>query len=272
MSDPSRGTSATQPTRRVETALPARPVETALPGRLRVVGYNVRDLLDDRDAVAHVVRSCRPDVLCLQEAPRRPLTLHRTARLARETALRHVVGGRGSGGTAVLVSPRLDVRNVEEARLPVAGRLTRTRGYALATLALPQGARLTAVSVHLPLRPQERLDHAERVLARLRELAVPPYVLSADLNEPPDGPAWRAFGDLLQDAAGSGGGGGADPTYPARAPRRRIDGMLLSDGVRVLGLRPAGEPDGLAADVLAAASDHLPLVVDLELSGGSTRG
>lgn len=255
-------------------------------GRLRVVGYNVRDLLDDRDALAHVVRCCRPDVLSLQEAPRRPLTTRRTARLARETSLRHVAGGRDSGGTAVLVSPRLQVLAGEAARLPVAGWFTRTRGYALAGLALPGGAGFTAVSVHLPLRPAERVDHSRRVLARLAVLARPPYVVSADLNELPDGPSWSVFGSVLHDAAAPSDAAGAtdgavpadgsvptaDATFPARAPAHRIDGVLVSPGVRVLALRPAGAADGLTRDDLVAASDHLPLIADLDLSPGASPG
>jgi endonuclease/exonuclease/phosphatase family metal-dependent hydrolase len=233
------------------------------------VGYNVRDLLDDRDAVAHVVRSCRPDVLCLQEAPRRPGTLWRTARLARETALRHVAGGRGSGGTAVLVSPRLDVVEAEVARLPVAHWWTRTRGYALAALRLPEGPELTVVSVHLPLDPADRVDHGGRVGARVAGLGGRPLVVSGDLNEEPGGPSWASFGDLCRDAVELDGGNPAvqdGPTYPARSPHRRIDAVLVSPGVRVLALGPAGAAEGLSHADLVAASDHLPLVADLELA------
>jgi endonuclease/exonuclease/phosphatase family metal-dependent hydrolase len=242
--------------------------------RLRVVGYNVRDLLDDRDAVAHVVRSCRPDVLCLQEAPRRPGTLRRTVRLARETGLRQVSGGRSSGGTAVLVSPRLDVLTAAAARLPVAHWWTRTRGYALAELRLPDGAEVTVVSVHLPLDVADRVDHGARVRERVAGLADRPLVVSGDLNEEPGGPSWDAFGDLCRDAVELGVDDPAvvdAPTYPARSPHRRIDAVLVSPGVRVLALRPAGAADGLTHADLVAASDHLPLVADLELRDPTLR-
>src|SRR5690349_6566512 len=114
--------------------------------RLRLVGYNVRDLRGDRAAVARVVRSLRPDVVCLQEAPRRRGTLHRTAALARATGLRRVAGGRGSGGTAVLVGPRVRVVDAEAARLPVPHWWTRTRGYAAAVLRLADGTELAVAS------------------------------------------------------------------------------------------------------------------------------
>ena len=244
--------------------------------RWRLVGYNVRDLLGDHDAVAHVVRACRPDVLCLQEAPRRPGTLRRTARLARETGLRQVTGGRGSGGTAVLVHPRLEVVAKEQGRLPVAHWWTRTRGYALARVRLPQGADVTVCSLHLPLHADERVEHINRVRARLEALAEGSVVVSADLNEPPGGPSWRAFDGLCRDAVEVSRDDAVQahrpdvrdlPTYPARAPRHRIDGVLVSPGVRVLALRPAGAVDGLTAVDLTAASDHLPLVADLAVVG-----
>lgn len=236
------------------------------PDVLRVVSYNVRDLLDDRDAVAHVVRSCRPDVLCLQEAPRRPLTGHRLRRLARETALRWVGGGRSSGGTAVLVHRRLDVADAAAHRLPVAGWLTRRRGVAGVTVRTSHGARLTVVSVHLSLRAEERLAHVEAVLERWPPDAGP-LVVAGDLNEHPGGPSWTALGARLHDGAGDAG----EATYPARSPRSRIDAVFTSAGVAVLDVHVAGAREHLRADVLAVASDHLPVVADLRLSRGGGR-
>jgi endonuclease/exonuclease/phosphatase family metal-dependent hydrolase len=252
---------------------------------LRVVSYNVRDLRDDRAAVARVVRACEPDLLCLQEAPRRTLTLRRMARLVRGTGLRHVVGGRGSGGTAVLAGPRVHVLAAESAPLPVAHWWTRTRGYALAQVCLPDGAELTVASIHLPLAEADRVEHSRRVRVRLERLARGPVIVCGDLNEPPGGPAWATLGELVHDpvarrldvARQAGVAAASDghavnaavsdaPTYPARAPRHRIDCVLVSEGVRVATLRPAGKADGLSRDDLMAASDHLPLLADLELA------
>lgn len=245
---------------------------------LRVVSYNVRDLLQDRDAVAHVVRSCRADLVCLQEAPRHRLTAHRLRRLVRESGLRWAAGGRASGGTALLVHRRLDLLEAQASALPVAGPLTRRRGYALARVADPGGGRLTVVSVHLPLRASERAAHAAQVLDRLRPSPSRPvvggFVVAGDLNEPPQGPVWAQLDELVHDAAllVQPGDSPTAPTYPAGAPRQRIDAVLVSQGIRVLSVRVAGRLDGLDAGVLAAASDHLPLVVDLVVSSAFTQG
>lgn len=210
--------------------------------------YNVHDLLDDADAVTHVIRSCRPDVACLQEVPRRLFAGRRVRRLALESGMRRAAGGVGSGGTAVFTAPWVDVLGSSVLRLPVAHWWTRTRGCAVVRL-----PGLTVVSVHLPLRPADRLAHVSLMIDRL----VGPCVVAGDLNEPPGGPAWAALAALVTDP----GGGGS--TYPARAPRRRIDAVLGSAGVSVTDLVVAGEREHLAARDLVAASDHLPLLADV---------
>ena len=254
----------------------------------------MHDLLDDPSALAHVIRSCRPDVACLQEVPRRPLSRRRVQRLARETGLRWSAGGVGSGGTAVFTSRRVDVLSAAVVRLPVAGLVTRTRGYALAQVRLPGGPPVTVVSVHLPLRPAERLRHVDLVMGRLGRLELP-YLVAGDLNEPPSGPAWATFGPLLRDAAvlrpetyeptypAAAAGeptypaaeadeptypaaAAGEPTYPSGAPNRRIDAVLLSPGIGVERLMVAGAAEHLSAEDLSAASDHLPLIADLALS------
>lgn len=238
---------------------------------LRLLTYNVHDLLDDADAVAHVLRCCRPDVACLQEVPRRPLTRHRVRRLARESGLRWAAGGRGSGGTAVFTSRRVDVLEGRTGSLPVRTPLTRTRGYALARVQWQGAAPVTVVSVHLPLHEGDRLTHVRAVLAAAGA-GVPrgagggagggagALVVAGDLNEPPSGPAWAVLRERLLDA-----GPACPPTYPARAPRARIDGVLVSPELAVVTIGVAGPAEGLWPADLRAASDHLPVIATLRL-------
>ena len=56
-------------------------------GELRLLSYNVRSLRDDRHAVAAVIRSVRPDVVAVQEAPRFLRWRSKRAALARESVL-----------------------------------------------------------------------------------------------------------------------------------------------------------------------------------------
>ncbi|GAB2680294.1 endonuclease/exonuclease/phosphatase family protein [Thalassiella azotivora] len=221
---------------------------------LRVLCWNVRDMLGDPLAVHRVVRAARPDVACLQEVSRRPLSRSRLAALARATGLLFTCGGRAGGGTAVLTSLRTRVDDAAAGRLPVQGVLTRRRGWAGATVRLPGGGPLVVTSVHLGLDERERADHV-RCLLDLRVPACPPAAVVGDLNEPPGGPSWRVLGERLADACPDGG-----PTFPARRPRRRIDAVLVDARVQVLG---CGFPQGVSAKDVLAASDHLPVLASL---------
>jgi len=224
------------------------------------MSYNVRDFLDDRRAAARVVRAVAPDVLCLQEVPRRLTTEVRLPRFARECGMRWGGGRFGTGGTAVLTAPGLAVVSSSRGRLPTRFP-DRTRGWAGVTVAPARWATeasVTVVSVHLGLRAAERVRHAQHLVATLPARSV----VAGDLNEGSEGDARRVltrrWPPVLPDV----------PTFPASAPSMAIDAVLaVPDLVAVPG--DPGPPDGrdaleraIATDV-AIASDHRPLWVDL---------
>jgi endonuclease/exonuclease/phosphatase family metal-dependent hydrolase len=184
-----------------------------------------------------------PDVVLVQEAPR--LLLWRTwcAQLARRSGLRLVTGGRPAAGNLLLVGSRVEVLAGRSLLLPRRPGLHR-RGAVLADLAV-DGRRLSVLGTHLDLAPSARLDSARR----LRAHASAPLVVGADVNEEAGAPAWEVLADGLRDV-----GLGLGPTFPASAPRRRIDALLVDHSLQVLG-----------AQVLRTGrlSDHLPVVADL---------
>jgi endonuclease/exonuclease/phosphatase family metal-dependent hydrolase len=236
----------------IKESVPARP-----PDVLRVVSWNVRDLLDDPQAVRRVVRALAPDVLCLQEAPRRLPGVWRNARLARDCGLRHAGGGRTSGGTALMVSPRVGVRSLVAARLPVQGLFARTRGLVVARLVARLGdepAALTVACLHLPLEPALRLRHAQTAAAALTARPAP-HVLCADLNDVPGSPAWR----VLEDAVGPDPAPGAAATFPAGRGDKRLDVVLVGAGLTV----KAYGDGGADPEDVRRASDHEPVVADV---------
>lgn len=236
------------------------------PDRIRVVTYNLRDLKDDQRAIERVLSALKPDVACLQEVPRHPFSGHRIGALADACGLLWSGGGVRSGGTAVLTSLRVDQHSSYAALLPVRGRFTRSRGFASAVMAVPGGPAVTVASVHLSLLPDERRAHARMVLEQVQASGPAPYVIAGDLNGPPDGPSWRVFGTALDDAvAVSGNLEGAAPTYPARSPKRRIDAVLVSKGVVVQSIRVPGPDDGIDPADLVMATDHLPVIADLQI-------
>ena len=221
---------------------------------VRVASYNTRDFLDDHRLAARLVRAVDPDVLCLQEVPRRFLGGWRTARFARACGMHWSGRHRGSGGTTVFTSPRVRVLASDHQRLPVRWP-DRTRGYAVVRVRTEGGGELTAVSVHLSLKPGERVVHTERILAWIAELG--PLVLAGDLNEDSSGAAWQLIDvpDRLRLVSPP------VPTFPAARPRRRLDVVFASPSLAPLPHREVAVPD----EAWARASDHRATWVDLEV-------
>lgn len=224
-----------------------------------MVTYNVRSLRDDRRAVARILSELRPDIACIQEAPRFLGWRLRRAALARAAGLTVVTGGASAAGNLLLAGPRVRALRTQDVRLPRRGRLHR-RGIALALVEL-DGVRLAVAGSHFSLDPHERIAMAATVSARLAALGsaldADQVVLGADVNDVPGSAVWSALTVAFHDAQALAPSGSA-ATFPARAPDRRIDAIFVSTGITVAG---AGVPDRLVDP--ARASDHLPVVADL---------
>jgi len=224
-----------------------------MPAQFRVLTYNVRSLRDDAAAVAAVVRSCDPDVVFLQEAPRFCRWRSKLAKLARECGLLYVTGGRTTGGVALLANLRVDVHDLREGLLSKHPGLHQ-RGVAAAVVARSD-ERLLVASTHLGLKAEERATHAAEVLTLMLRVPAPHAVLAGDFNEAPGAPAWRAFqAGGLRDLGPESG-----VTFPARVPRKRIDGILGSPGIAAVEYRVVDHP------LVERASDHRPVLAVLQV-------
>jgi endonuclease/exonuclease/phosphatase family metal-dependent hydrolase len=221
------------------------------PDVLRVATYNVRDLLDDRAAAARVVRAIAPDVLCLQEVPRRATTELRLPAFARACDLLWSGGRLGSGGTAVLTALRTRVHAAYVRRLPVRFP-DRSRGYAAVDVSLSGADPITVVSVHLGLKEDERVVHTRDVLDRLGARAV----VAGDLNELTDGRAHLALLSRYPRVSGD------LATFPSSHPTRALDVVFAAQDLDVVA---TGGPLGPPEDVVAG-SDHVPVWVDFRLA------
>jgi len=217
------------------------------------MSYNLRDFKDDADAAARVIRAVDPDLLCLQEVPRRLGSSRRISAFAAKCDLSWSGGHRGSGGTTVMSSPRVDLASVSHHPLKVP-RLRRPRGYAVGRLQLPGQHSLTVASVHLSLDPAERAAHAATILRALS--ADHGLVVAGDLNEESGGQAWASFAERLSAVSGD------SATFPAGSPRQRLDVIFASSDLpAVMGRHLELDPVDLRA-----ATDHLPVWADLDLS------
>jgi endonuclease/exonuclease/phosphatase family metal-dependent hydrolase len=115
-------------------------------------------------------------------------------------------------------------------------------------------AAFVAAGSHLSVDATERPAQAEVLKRHLTGFAEP-VVFAGDLNENSGGAAWRMIADGLTDAAG------ADdrPTFPVRAARERLDAIFVDPRIAVL------QYDVIDTPQTRAASDHFPVVADLEL-------
>ncbi|TGD95035.1 endonuclease/exonuclease/phosphatase family protein [Methylobacterium nonmethylotrophicum] len=237
---------------------------------LRVLTYNVRRCLgaDGRlapERIAAVIAACRPDVVALQELDvgrarsggvdqARAIAAHLGMRSHFHPAMRVM---EEEYGDAILTA--LPSRLVRAASLPErAGREPRGALWAAVTAG---DAEVQVVTTHLGLDRRERAAQADALLGP-GFLGNPacrdPVVLLGDFNALPGSRVHRRLAARLPDAQGNRGW--ARPTFPARLPLLRIDHVFVSRGVAVRGVRTVG------GRLARAASDHLPLVADLDLA------
>jgi endonuclease/exonuclease/phosphatase family metal-dependent hydrolase len=205
-------------------------------------------------ALHEVVAASSPDILLVNESPKRFLFWKRECRrLTGAWGMRFVTGGRPAGSNMIAVAPGVAVKasGSEVLSQPL---FQPRRGIAWAQLRV--GGRLVGVvSCHLSLDRERRAKEVERVIAVARRLRGP-VVVGGDLNEPPDGPSWQR----LRQAGFVDHGSKKWQTFPADQPEKRIDALLVRGDVTVVA---HGDP-GVRDELLAAGSDHRPVLAVLD--------
>ena len=219
---------------------------------IRVVSYNVHGLGDDRRALNAVVRTLAPDVVVVQEAPRRFRWRARCAELAHSWGMIYASGGLPSLGNLIVVSQRIRVRKAWSLQYPLTpGRHMRGAAFAHCTVA---GAAFTVAGSHLATDDAERVGQAQRLKDEIGGIQSS-VILAGDFNETAAGASWKLLAAGLVDV-----GAEADqPTFAATEPKRRIDGIFVTPDIAVRSCQV------LTGDATRAASDHLPLIADLEV-------
>ena len=223
-----------------------------MPVPLRVLNYNIHSLRDDRAALTGLVRDVAPDVVIVQEAPRRFRWRQRCAALADDFGLVVAAGGLPSLGNLLLVSLRVRVLDTWCLRYPLTpGRHMRGAAFLRGSV---RGATFTVTGSHLATDPAERPAQAARWKEAITA-ADGPVIAGGDLNEGPGGGAWRTVADGLVDAAGTS----TALTFPATLPRRRLDAVFVTPDVTV------EKYEVIDTDRARKASDHLPVLTELAL-------
>jgi len=217
--------------------------------KLRVLSYNVHGLRDDRAALTSLIRDVAPDVVAVQEAPRRFRWRQRCAALADDCGMVVAAGGLPSLGNLLIVSLRVRVHRTWCLRYPLTpGRHMRGAVFAACSV---RGASFTVSGSHLATDPVERpvqAAHWKQELAGVEG----PVIAAGDLNEGPGGGAWRTVADGFRTVESA-------LTFPATLPRLRLDAIFVTPDISV------ERYDVVDSDKARRASDHLPVVADLSL-------
>ncbi len=254
------------------------------PVPVRLVTFNTHhgvgeDQRHDLPRLAKVLHSVEADVICLQEVDRyfgdRSEDVDQALRLSRALDMQLAWGPAIDEPRPGNQPPR-QYGNALLSRLPIlvsdvhslpGGGEPRS---ALRTMLELDGGTLWVTNTHLSTGQPGRRAEQVATLAALHTDSMAAGVLVGDFNAGPDAPElaplYGRFADSWDLAGDRGDRAGwrfwqrdEGHTHPARSPHRRIDQVWVSSGVAVAG-----------AYVLDAegASDHLPLVVDLEVRSG----
>lgn len=242
---------------------------------LRVLSYNIHAGKDaeqqpNLERVAELIRSARADLVLLQEVDRRTQRASgedHLARLGELTGL-HTAFGKSldyqGGDYGIAILSRFPLDSIRLVLLPVQPPQERSGTYeprvGLHVIVRAPVRSFHVVNTHLDPAAQATYRHQELIilLAHMQRSVPPgtPLIFGGDLNARPETPDIGALAFGFTDAWGRCGGGGPGFTFPAHAPDRRIDYLLLR-GVRCR-----------TAEVLETrASDHRPLLITIQLEG-----
>jgi endonuclease/exonuclease/phosphatase family metal-dependent hydrolase len=243
---------------------PAAPTTMMAAQTLRVMSYNIHvgvgmDKKLDLQRIANVIANEKPDLVGLQEVDRgvkRTEGKDEIAELASLTRMHYAFAHNldyqgGQYGVAIL--SRYPIQNIVHRKFANT-RESERRG--MLQVEVNTGKRiLTFVTTHLDyLYADGRLFEAEQLLGLLADVKGP-LVVVGDFNDEPSGTTYRLISGGFDDAWVSSKGAGL--SYPADKPVKRIDYIFTRRGDRVRVKK--------AWIVNTLASDHLPVVADIEL-------
>lgn len=227
---------------------------------MRVATYNIHraigaDGRQDVTRIARVLREIDADVVALQEVAF-PLERsgHLLEHLGRDLRAQVIEGvtmsdERGHYGNAILT--RMPVSTVDRLDISVPRREPRG-AIEIAMRVADLNVRL--VATHLGLRPGERRSQIKSLLPRFEHRGADVKILLGDLNE------WFLWGRPVRWLRRVFGETPAPRTFPAKSPWFALDRLWVSPRAAIAQLRTHSSPTA------RTASDHLPLVADLDLT------
>ncbi len=244
---------------------------------IRLLTWNVHRCLgvDGRISpgrIADVIAAAAPDVVALQEVD---VLRRRTGRIDQAEEIARALGMTShfhanlrvleeQYGDAILTTLPSELKH--SGRLPGRPglRTLEPRGALWASIDVG-GAQLQVINTHLSLVARERRTQTDHLLGEDwmgRADCLGPVALVGDFNLVPRSRLYHRLARRLLDAQRAPGMGRSCPTFPAAFPVLRIDHVFTRGAVSVRRV------EVIRNGVTRVASDHLPLVVDLEIHPG----
>ncbi|MCX5493786.1 endonuclease/exonuclease/phosphatase family protein [Kaistia dalseonensis] len=248
--------------------------------RFRILSYNVHscigiDKQHSPDRIARVIASCSPDIVALQEID---VGRERTGGVDQAHMLASMLGMKAHFNASTHVGPERYGDAILTA-LPISMRRTgQLPGFHDRIKVEPRGALWASIEVgnrsvqvvntHLGVWPHEQMLQLSTLLGP-DWLGHPdchdPVVFLGDFNAPPGLSPYRRLASEFTDVQKVWGERKAKPTFPGRMPTLRIDHVWLRGRADIENVEVVRTP------LARVASDHLPLVVDLDIHAGATR-
>ena len=242
--------------------------ESASPAKktLRVMTYNIHvgvgmDKKLDLQRIADVINQEQPDLVGLQEVDRgvkRTEGKDEIAELAVMTRMHFAFAPNldyqgGKYGVAIL--SRLPIKSI--LHLMFENKREAERRGMLKVEVDVGGTAVNFVTTHLDYQFADgRLFETEQLLRNLEDVKGP-LIVVADLNDTPDGSAYKLMHTLFDDAWITSKAKGDGFSYPADKPVKRIDHIFYRIGTGVRAKK--------AWVIETLASDHVPVVATIEI-------
>ena len=243
------------------------------PSHLRVMTYNVHSAvgMDGKirpGRIARVIARHNPDVIALQELDvrlERTEGVDQVSQIAQELEMSYhfhpsYILEDGQYGNAIL--SRFPMKLMGVMGFPKSGKSLKEEPRGALWVAVDVGGTtLHFINTHLSIWPKERLAQAEVLCAEWLEKnkSTDPLILCGDFNASPDSPVYQRMTSLLMDAQKSPGRGQPQRTWFGSYPLTRIDHVFVNSLVEVT------DVDVPRTRLERAASDHLPLIVEVRL-------
>ena len=233
---------------------------------IRVMTYNIHvgvgmDKKLDLARIAGVINAQHPDLVGLQEVDRgveRTQRIDEIAEIARMTKMDYAFAFnlRYQGGQyGVAILSRLPILATDH-RLYKNTREAERRGFIRAEVNI-DGRVVNFATTHLDYQYEDgRVFETEQLLAALKDVKGP-LILVGDFNDVPAGGAYKLVREQFADAWIESGSSDQGLSYPADQPAKRIDYILSRRTDRIRTKK--------AWTVSTLASDHVPVVADLEI-------